>query len=146
MAPTPTGTAFCIACPRVRKQPRGVGDGEGAGGGKRGIFAERMAGDELRVAFEIETGFGFQHAQRGKRDRHQRRLRILGERAAHRPGPRTSMLDSLSPSAASTSSNTCAGRRKFVRQRLAHADRLAALARKYESDRHTPSQLVFCLN
>ena len=29
-------------------------------------------------------------------------------------------------------------RREIRRQRLAHADRLAALARKHESDRHAP--------
>ena len=48
--------------------------------GQRRIFAERMAGDELRVAFEIEAGFGLQHAQGRERDRHQRGLGVFGER------------------------------------------------------------------
>ena len=43
---------------------------------------------------------------------------------------------SFSPSASSTSSNTRARRRKGVGQRLAHADGLAALARKHECGRH----------
>ena len=131
--------------PARAQQPRGVGDGEGAGGGERGIFAERMAGDELRVAFEIETGFGFQHAHRRERNRHQCRLRILGERerigwALEHDGGKLGakrFIDLV---------EHLPGRRKIRRQRLAHADRLAALARKHECDRHTPSQLVFCLN
>ena len=39
-----------------------------------------MAGDELRVALEIEAGFALQHAQGRERDRHQRRLGVFGER------------------------------------------------------------------
>ena len=80
MAPTPTGTAFCIAWPRMRSSRAVSAMREGAGRGERRIFAERMAGDELRVALEIEAGFRLQHAHGGERHRHQRRLRVLGER------------------------------------------------------------------
>ncbi len=52
MAPAPTGTARCMAWPRSLQQARRVGEAERAGGGERGIFAERVAGDEGR-AFEI---------------------------------------------------------------------------------------------
>ncbi len=80
MAPTPTGTAFCIAWPRMRSSRAVSAMREGAGRGQRRIFAERMAGDELRVARKIEAGFRLQHAHGRERDRHQRRLGVLGER------------------------------------------------------------------
>ncbi len=80
MAPTPTGTAFCMACPRVRNSRAVSATVKAPARGERRIFAERMAGDELRVAREIETGFRLQHAHGGERDRHQRRLGVLGER------------------------------------------------------------------
>ena len=51
-------------------------------------------------------------------------------------GPSHMIAESFSPSASSTSSNTARAGAKVVGQRLAHADRLAALARKYECDRH----------
>ena len=116
---------------------RGVGDGEGAGRRQRRIFAERMAGDELRVALEIDAGLRFEHAHRRERNRHQRRLRVLGEgELVGRPVPhgrgelfaerRVDLVEHRPR------------RRKSFRQRLAHADRLAALARKYKGCRHCP--------
>ena len=80
MAPAPTGTAFCMAWPRMRSSRAVSAMRERAGRGKRRIFAERMAGDELRVAREIDAGLGLQHAHRRERHRHQRRLRVLGQR------------------------------------------------------------------
>ena len=135
MAPTPTGTAFCMACPRVRNSRAVSAMREGAGRGQRGIFAERMAGDELRIALEIEAGFRFQHAHDGERDRHQRRLGVFGER--ERVG--RAFEDDGAQLVAERVIDLLEHRRagaKFVGQRLAHADRLAALARKHESDRH----------
>ena len=79
MAPAPTGTAFCIASPRVRKQARGIADAEAAGRGQRGILAERMTGDEGRIPPHGKARLGFQHAQCGDRDRHQGGLGIFGE-------------------------------------------------------------------
>ena len=60
-------------------EPHRIGDRQRTGRGQRGVFADRMAGDEFRVALEIDARFGFKHAHRGQRHRHQRRLRILGE-------------------------------------------------------------------
>ena len=37
------------------QQPRRVGEREGAGGAERGVFAERMTGDEARMLGEIEA-------------------------------------------------------------------------------------------
>ena len=53
---------------------------ERAGRRERRIFAERMAGDERGIALEVEAGFAFEHAHGGERDRHQGRLRVLGQR------------------------------------------------------------------
>ena len=70
------------------QQPRRVGNRERLRGRERRIFAERMAGDEGRVAREIDAGFGFEHAQRRERHRHQRRLRVLGQgQRLRRPVP-----------------------------------------------------------
>ena len=80
MAPAPTGTAFCMARPRMRRSRAVSPSRQSAGRGERRIFAERMAGDELRVAREIDAGLGFQHAHGRERHRHQRRLRVLGQR------------------------------------------------------------------
>ena len=44
-----------MAWPRDLQEPRGVGDAERAGRGQRGIFAERMAGDELDPVGEAEA-------------------------------------------------------------------------------------------
>ena len=55
---------------------------------KRRIFSQRVAGNEGRVARKIEAGFGFERAQRGERDRHERRLRVFGQRQRlRRPVP-----------------------------------------------------------
>ena len=126
--------------PAHPQQAGGVGNGERAGGGERRIFAERMAGDELRVARKLEPGLVLQHAHHRERDRHQRRLRILGKR------------ERLDRAVENDVAELGAERRvDFVEyplrgheirgQRLAHAHRLAALAGKYESDRHAPNNL-----
>ena len=47
---------------------------------QRRILAERMTGDELRVAREIDAGLGFEHPHGRERYRHQRGLRILRQR------------------------------------------------------------------
>ena len=62
------------------QQPRGIGDAERAGRGKRGIFAERVAGDELDLVGEAEALLRLEHAHHRQRDGHQRGLRILGQR------------------------------------------------------------------
>ena len=96
-----------------------------------------MAGDERRVALEIDPGLGLQHAHGRKRHRHQRRLRILGERQRlGRPFPHD--RGELVAERVVDLVEHRARRRKGVGQRLAHADRLAALARKHEGCRHRP--------
>ena len=50
IAPSPTGTAPCMAAPRMRSSRAASSMRQRAGGAERRIFAERMAGDERRVA------------------------------------------------------------------------------------------------
>ena len=69
-----------MAWPRVRRSRAASATRERAGRGQRGIFTERMAGDELRVARKIQSRLGLEHAQGGERDGHQRRLRIFRKR------------------------------------------------------------------
>ena len=61
------------------QQPGGVGDGEAAGGGQRGVFAERMSGDHDRLLSQREAALLLQHAQHGERVRHQGGLGVLGQ-------------------------------------------------------------------
>ena len=135
MAPTPTGTAFCMARPRVRSRRAVSLMLQAAGGGQRGIFAERVSGHEGGVPADREAGLGLQHAQGGERDRHQRRLGVFGKlqgfgRAVPDDGGqllaerRVDLVEHR------------AGGRKSLRQRLAHADRLGTLPWKSECCRH----------
>src|SRR5271165_508221 len=107
-----------------------------------------MAGDEGGVASEIEAGFGFERADRGKARRHQGWLRIGGQREfvlgalEHQFGQMLAerLVDFLQ-------NRPCLD--KLIRQSLGHADGLRSLARKNESSRR-PAQrakpnLIFCL-
>ena len=80
MAPSPTGTAFCIAFSAQPEQTRGVLEAQRARGAKRRIFAERVAGDEGRLFRHTESGFALERAKRCHGDGHQRRLRVGGQR------------------------------------------------------------------
>ena len=79
MAPSPTGTAACIAWPRSLQQARGVADREAAGRGQRRVLAERMAGDEPQSSASRAAAARLERAQRRERGRHQRRLGVLGQ-------------------------------------------------------------------
>ena len=74
-------------------------------------------------------GFALKHAHGGERDRHQRGLRILGQR---QPVGRAVPHDGgeLLAQRFIDFVEHVAGGGKIVRKRLAHADGLAALARK----------------
>ena len=118
-------------------QPHRIGQRKRAGRRQRGIFADRMAGDELRVARQIHAGFGFQDPHGRQRDRDQGRLRVLGE---HHPFRRPLPHDGAEPVAERRVDlvEHLPGRGKGLGERLAHADGLAALPRKHERDRHFP--------
>ena len=96
-----------------------------------------MAGDECGVTLQIDPGLGLQHAHGRERHRHQRGLRILGQRQAvarSLPDDRRQLLAERGIDLVEHRP----GRRERIRQRLAHADGLAALPRKYECRRHGP--------
>ena len=61
------------------QEPCGIGDGEHAGCGKRGILAERMAGDIGDLVLQGKA-LRFQRADRCERNGHQRRLRVGRQR------------------------------------------------------------------
>jgi hypothetical protein len=110
MAPCPTGTAFCMASPRVRSRRAASVMLKAAGRCQRRIFAERMAGDEGGVALQIEPGLGLQHAHHGEADTAISAGWALAVRVQRlgRPIPHHS-VESFWESAASTSSNTAFG-------------------------------------
>ena len=76
-----------------------------------------MSGNKCCVARKIETGFALQHPHRGERHRHQRRLRILGERERFRGSFEDDAVN-FAPSAKSTSSNTARAAAKFAARAL----------------------------
>src|SRR5260221_3039154 len=100
------------------------------------MFCERMAGHESRVARKIDAGLRLQRADGRERRRHQCGVCVLRQRQGlGRPFPDDAgevlaqcRIDLLEHRAC---------RPKGVGEGLAHADHLAALARKYESERHS---------
>ncbi len=112
--------------PAHAQQPRRVGDRERARRGKRRIFAERMSGDKGRVAREIDAGFVFQHAHRGERHRHQRRLRVFRQRQRVARAVPNDVAEPLAERRVDFLEDRPRARKR-VGERLAHADGLAAL-------------------
>ena len=113
------------------KQTRGVRQRKGAGGGERGIFAERVAGDEFGVAGEIEPGFGLQHAGRGEADGHQRGLGVGGQNEIDL-GALEHQGRQLFAERGVDLIEHGAGGGETVCQGFTHAHGLRALPRKYE--------------
>jgi hypothetical protein len=111
------------------QQARGVADAEAAGGGERGILAERVSGYERRMPRHRKAGLGLQHAQGGERDRHQGRLGIFGELKGFGGTVPDDGGQLLAERRVDLVENR-AGSRKRLGQGLAHADRLGALPRK----------------
>ncbi len=121
--------------PSGAQEPCRVGKLERASDGQRRILPERMAGHEVRLFLEREPALVLEHPRRGDAYRHQRRLGVLGERQLvlrpleHEPGQVLGkrFVDFLVDL-------PCLG--VGLGQRLAHADRLRSLARKYECGAH----------
>ena len=80
IAPSPTGTAFCIAWPRRRSSRAASSSVSDAGGAQRRIFAQRMAGDEGCVAREVEARPRPRARAAPRGCGHQRRLGVGGQR------------------------------------------------------------------
>ena len=119
------------------QQPRGVLDAQRAGGGEGRIFAQRMAGDELRVARNVQPGFCFENAARREADRHQGGLRV-GREGQFRLRPLEHQSGQVLPERTVHLGEYAPGRGVILRERLAHADRLRPLAGKHKSRLHHP--------
>jgi hypothetical protein len=116
------------------QQAGGIGNRQAAGGGERRILAERMTGDKGDLILDPHAA-RFKHAQRGKADGHECRLRVLGQRQRfdrtfedHRRELLRQRLVDFGEDGA--------GLGKCIGEPLAHADRLTALPRKHECRRH----------
>ncbi len=79
IAPSPTGTACCIAWPRRLTSRAAAVTDKRARRRQRRIFAQRMAGDIGGLPRDIEPSLAFEHANHRKARREQRRLRVLGQ-------------------------------------------------------------------
>ena len=134
MAPSPDRHRRLHGVAADAQQPRRVGDREHAGRGKRRIFAERMAGDIGNLVLQRKAA-RFQRPDRRHRHRHQRRLRVGGQRQRlFRPFP--DQLRQLLAERVVDLVEHAPRLGKRVGQILAHADGLAALPRKGECDGH----------
>ena len=124
MAPTPTGTAFCMAWPRVRSKPRRIADREGCR--PRPARNIRRANGRRRMRHRVrdrDPASASSTRRVAMRDRHQRRLGILGELQ----GLRRTVPDDRGQLFAERGIHLVEhrpGGRKGLRQRLAHADGL----------------------
>src|SRR5712692_10328536 len=94
-----------------------------------------MPGDKMRIAREIDSCLGFQHAHDGKRHRHQRGLRVLRERQLLRRSFPDDFREVLIEGGVNLGKDL-ACRHESIGKRLAHADCLTSLTRKYECGGH----------
>jgi hypothetical protein len=124
------------------EKPGGVGERESAGRGKRRVFAERMAGDELHLIFQRKAVLRFEHPHHRHRHGHQSRLGVLGQREGlFRTLPHD--LRQVLPERGIDLIEHLAGGGIVLRQLAAHADVLAALPGKYKCDSHACGALVW---
>ena len=79
MAPSPTGTACCMARPRRFSSRAVSAERQRAGRGQRRIFAERMPGDERDPVGKPHAALALEHPHHRQAHRHQRRLGVLGQ-------------------------------------------------------------------
>src|SRR5713226_4172947 len=94
-----------------------------------------MPGDKMRIAREIDPCLDFQHAHDGKRHRHQRGLRVLRERQLLRRSFPDDFREVLIEGGVNLGKDL-ACRHESIGKRLAHADCLTSLTRKYECGGH----------
>ena len=140
IAPAPTGTAACMARPRMRNS-RAVSEMVSAPAAASAEYSpSEWPATNAASRDRSRPASRFKHAHGGERDRHQRGLRVLGQRepvGRALPHDRGQLLAERVVDFA----KHLAGGRKGVRERLAHADGLAALPRENKCDRHAyPSE------
>ena len=94
-----------------------------------------MAGDIGGVARKIDAGLGFEHPHDRERNRHQRRLGILGEDERLGRTVPDRLAEPLAESGVDLLKHLARGS-KGIGQRLAHADGLASLSGENECNCH----------
>ena len=122
------------------QQPRRLGERERAGGGQRRILAKRMAGDESHMTGHVEPALALEHPHHREAHRHQRRLRVLGQRQLflrpleHQPRQLLTqrLVDLL---------EDLARRREGAGEVASHADGLRALSGEDQRARHRRAAL-----
>ena len=135
IAPSPTGTAFCIASPRRRNRRAASSRVERTGRAKRRILAERVPGDIGRLPSRSKP-------VSVSRTRSAAMLVAISAGCAFAVRVR-SVLRALEHQAGKFLGQGCvdavedlARNAKLVRQRFSHADRLGALTRKHQGRLH----------
>ena len=114
------------------QQTSGIGQAQAAGGAQGGIFAKAVPGHKRCLVGQPHPGFIFQHAKAGNAHRHDRRLGIGGEgQFLFRPFPHQPRQAFAQCFVNFFEHGTGVG--AGMGKALAHAHRLAALARKDES-------------
>ena len=122
--------------PRSFRRRAASATGEGTGGGERGIFAQRMAGDHDGPLAERPAALFLQHAQHGERVGHQGGLGVLGQDEFF-AGPLEHQARELLLQGLVDFLEHLAGGGKGAGEVASHADGLAALAREDEGvNRH----------
>ena len=117
------------------QQTRGILKAQGARRAQGGIFAERVAGDEGRVARNAKSGLGLERAKRRHARRHQRRLGVGGQRQFGLGALEHELRQVLRERRIDPVEHLARGRKRFG-ERLAHADRLRPLTRKHQGRLH----------
>ena len=136
MAPSPAGTAFCMAWPRSFSSRAASATEKAPAAASAVVFAERVAGDDDGLLAQGEAALLLQHAQHGERVRHQRGLGVLGQRQLL-AGPFEHQLGELLLQGLVDLLEHLAGGGEGGGEVAAHADGLAALAREDEGvNRH----------
>ena len=135
MAPAPTGTACCMASPRRRSRRAAVIQRQAACSGERRVLTQRMAGDEGGPFGEAPAALVFERADYGNRDRHERGLRVPGERELALLAPEDEPRERLAKRLVHLLKHG-AGCRESLVQVLAHSDLLRALSGKDDGCRH----------
>ena len=78
--PGPTGTAACIACPRIFRRRAASATLSAPAAASAEYSPSEWPATILHLVGEAEALLRLQHAHDGERNRHQRRLRVLGQR------------------------------------------------------------------
>ena len=120
------------------EQPRGVGQAERAHGAERGIFAQAVARDEIGLGGEIDAAVLLQHPQHRDGMRHDRRLRVGGERQDVLGAFAHDRREPLAERVVDFLEDLARGDAGFGELR-AHAHLLATLSREYECPHRDPS-------